>query len=77
MIRIWYFDDAPDDFKKLSNHGGDEDYVMHVPADYYACYLAELIVAENQNEVSRAFGICDISKHKLDDGSTVYIGAHA
>jgi hypothetical protein len=77
MIRIWYFYEAPEEFQKLSGHGGDEDYLMHVSADYQVSYLPELIAANDNSEIARVFGICDVSKHELKDGSTVYIGTHA
>lgn len=28
MIRIWQFDDAPERYRNLSGHGGDEDWVI-------------------------------------------------
>lgn len=33
-IKIWSFYDAPAEYKRLSNHGGDEDIVILVPLDY-------------------------------------------
>lgn len=31
-IRVWRFEDAPEEFRRLSRCGGDEDWVAHVPA---------------------------------------------
>jgi hypothetical protein len=69
MIRVWRFDDAPEEFRELSGHGGDEDWLAVVPgplADEYIGWLDH-----------GPFGCCDISRHPLSDGSIVYIGAHA
>lgn len=68
-IMVWPWDDAPQSLKDLSTHGGDEDWVAHVPLHFSAMYIPWL---ENGS-----FGICDISKHELSDGSVVYIGAHS
>ena len=31
-IKIWEFEDAPEEFKALSEHGGDEDGIIFIPA---------------------------------------------
>ena len=67
-IRVWHWDDAPDNLKALSPHGGDEDWVALVPPNYKHEYIGWL--------ESDAFGCCDTSKHETELG-TVYIGAHA
>jgi hypothetical protein len=69
MIRVWQFRDAPAELRELSQHGGDEDWLAHVPAALVQCYLPWL--------EGRSFGACDVSQHAFPDGSRVYIGAHA
>lgn len=69
MIKIWRFHDAPEELKALSPHCGDEDYLAVVPPDWD--YFMPLWLQYG------SFGCCDISEHKLPDGSTVFIGAHA
>ena len=69
MIRVWRFRDAPEEFRKLSKHGGDEDWLAHVPAEMAEDYIGWMETG--------SFGACDVSEHKLDDGSVVRIGAHA
>jgi hypothetical protein len=32
-ILVWAWDNAPDEFKALSTHGGDEDFVIVADAD--------------------------------------------
>lgn len=70
MIRAWAFEDAPEEFKKLSDHGGDEDWVAHIPKAISGDFI-------NWMEEGTAFGCCRVSEHKLPDGSIVRIGAHA
>lgn len=67
-ILVWRFADAPADLKALSPHGGDEDWLALVPAGFMG-YIGWLDYGP--------FGVCDISRHQQDDGTTVYIGAHA
>lgn len=69
-IRVWRFDDAPAEWQALSEHGGDEDWLAHVPAALAGEWPAWM-------ESGTAFGWCDVSDHPLPDGSVVRIGAHA
>jgi len=66
-IFVWSFYDAPDKYKKLSDNGGDEDWLALVPKDYphYIPWLER-----------GTFGVCDISSYEVDEG-IVYIGAHS
>jgi len=38
-ILVWRFSDAPDEYKKLSHHDGDEDWVAVVPREYAAQWI--------------------------------------
>ena len=70
VIRVWQFDDAPKEVRDLSPHGGDEDWLAHIPpvlTDEYFPWMAD----------GSPFGCCCVSEHKLPDGSIVRIGAHA
>ncbi len=69
-IKVWEWDDAPEEFKALSPHGGDEDWVALVPP-----HLAQRCIS--WLESGSSFGCCDVSEHPLPDGSVVKIGAHA
>ena len=67
MIRVWYFDDAPKQYRDLSTNGGDEDWLALVPKDY------------KRNPLwleFGTFGVCSIDSYECADG-TVYIGCHA
>lgn len=68
-IKVWSFYDAPEAFRALSEHGGDEDWLALVPPNYPHKYIGWL-------ESETSFGHCEVSKHTTDLG-TVYIGAHA
>jgi hypothetical protein len=66
-ILVWSFYDAPEVYRNLSQHGGDEDWLALVPKDY----------PHTISWLERgSFGVCDITIHDTEDG-TVYIGAHA
>ena len=66
-ILVWPFETSPPEYKALSKHGGDEDWLALVPIELTGRYIAWLD--------SGAVG--DVSVHPLPDGRTVYIGAHA
>lgn len=68
-ILVWRFEDAPEEFRKLSQHGGDEDYLAVMPADYNGYTPMWLEYG--------SFGVCDIEQHILEDGRRVFIGAHS
>jgi len=67
-ILIWPFDEAPEELKNLSEHGGDEDWIALLPAG-----MEVPLWLESGTE----FGVCSVSEHKLEDGQLVLIGAHA
>jgi len=33
-VSIYRFEEAPEAWQQLSNHGGDEDYLIYIPACY-------------------------------------------
>jgi len=71
-IRMWAFEDAPAEYRALSKHGGDEDWIVFVPVacrDYYMPWLEEGMM----NNIG-----CAAIDVTLDaDGNAIYIGAHA
>lgn len=68
-IFIWKWEDAPEEFKTLSHHGGDEDWVAFIPDSMKDEYISWM-------EEGTSFGCCDISEHSVP-GGVVRIGAHA
>lgn len=66
-ILVWPFYDAPEELRRLSPHGGDEDWLAFVPADQETpAWLAE----------GTPFGVCDVAEIPVKNGR-VFIGAHA
>ncbi len=70
-IKIWSFEDAPEEYRELSRNGGDEDYTAFIPDGVDIPFFLD---PEN-NGIGR-FGICETEEHRVDDG-TVLIGCHA
>jgi hypothetical protein len=70
-IIVWAFDDAPEKYRSLSTHGGDEDWVALLPPSIRSAEDVWWMHAGG------AFAIFDYSEHPLPDGRTVVIGAHA
>lgn len=71
IFLIWEFQNAPEELRALSRHGGDEDWLAVVnAADAWA--FEELV-----GESGSRFGCCDVSRHPLTDGRLCFIGAHA
>ena len=68
-IRVWRFEDAPINYKTLSEHGGDEDWLAHVPKGVED----EIWWAQEGS----SFGCHSVTRHDLEDGSYVLIGAHS
>lgn len=68
-ILVWPFDRAPEEYRKLSEHGGDEDWVAFVPEALKDEWIGFL-------EEGGSFGCCDVSEHPVK-GGTVRIGAHS
>lgn len=68
-IRVWPWPDAPERFRALSSHGGDEDWVAFVPTEFCTDYIPWLAPGT-------PFGVCDVSEHHIT-GGVVYIGAHS
>lgn len=70
FITVWRYLDAPESLKALSGHGGDEDWLALIPPELADTYIGWM-------QSGSSFGCCDVSEHKLEDGSIVKIGAHA
>lgn len=66
-IQLWDWDHAPEQYRKLSTHGGDEDGVIFVPDGVEEPWWLESLHA-------REFG--DAQREKVDGGAVI-IWAHA
>ena len=71
-IRVWAWEDAPQELKALSPHGGDEDWLALLPPRLSGDYIGWM-------ESGTPFGCCDVSKHTHPElpEYEVRIGAHA
>lgn len=71
-ILVWRFKEAPEEYQKLSDHGGDEDWVAFLPDSY-----EESFGTVPQWMEYGSFGSdVDPTLHKVKGGRVV-IGAHA
>lgn len=74
-ILVWRFEFAPEELKQLSQHGGDEDWLVEIPP--------EILKDKNGNIIwiywleSSAMG-CDYSKHNhpTKEDWVIYIYCH-
>lgn len=71
-IRVWRFEDAPEELKALSNHGGDEDWLALIPPRLAKEWIPWM-------DSGSSFGRCDVSdcEHPELPGFRVRIGAHS
>lgn len=70
FVKIWPFEYAPEKYKKLSYHGGDEDWVIEYPKDPS---FFQLSYFEN---IADRLTVCDYQEIEVD-GVTVIITSHA
>lgn len=74
VLRVWRFQDAPAELQALSEHGGDEDWLLLIPPDYpHGIDWAEVDSCGWNNP----FGVCKVSSYPLPNGWEVRIGAHS
>lgn len=71
-IKVWKFQDAPEELRNLSTHGGDEDWLAIIPpqmTNKYISWMGE----------GTPFGVCDVKiyEHPTKEGYEIAIGAHA
>ena len=71
-IRVWKFEEAPEELKALSTHGGDEDWLALIPPKMSGEWIPWM-------DDGGPFGCCSVSSHTHPElpGYEVRIGAHA
>jgi len=72
-ILVWRWQDAPQKFKELSGHGGDEDWVAFISQN---CWEMEGEDLPAWMDEGTGFAWHDVSIHHIENG-VVVIGAHA
>lgn len=70
-IRVWRFEDAPEELRNLSTNGGDEDWIALIPPKLAGEYIPWL--------ARGPFGVCDVDNYEHPElpGYKVKIGCHA
>lgn len=66
-ILIWDFYQAPKEYRRLSQCGGDEDYLAFVPTGVRPPHWVE---------DAGPLGACSVDRFEVD-GGTVFIGCHS
>jgi hypothetical protein len=71
-IRVWRFQDAPEELRALSTHGGDEDWLALLPPKFAGQWIDWM-------DSGGRFGCSDVSTHSHPElpGYEIRIGAHA
>jgi hypothetical protein len=73
VIKVWRFQDAPQRLRKLSRHGGDEDWIILVPKDFDDRRIAPW----DWWRQTPLFGNWFLQEERLPNGDIVMITAHA
>jgi len=70
-IRVWRFEDAPEELRALSTRGGDEDWLALIPPKLAGDWIPWLDVP--------GFGGCDVAEYTHPElpGYVVSIGYHS
>lgn len=68
-IKVWHFEDAPEEYRQLSKHGGDEDWVAFIPESLKDDYIG-------WTESFTSFGCSGVDEHEVP-GGVIRIGAHS
>lgn len=68
-IKIYRFEDAPEELKMLSTNGGDEDWIVIIPPSLQDEYISWF-------ETGTSFGFGRVEVHMLENGNKVLIGCH-
>ena len=67
-IKVWHFENAPKKYRDLSTNGGDEDWVVFVPAGAVQGAVPMWLEATDTCHEPQRFYV---------DGGKVYIGSHS
>ena len=69
-IIVWKFHEAPEEYRKWSTSGGDEDWLAIIPEHMKEEYIPWM-------ESGGPFGCCSVDSFDLPDGRQIRIGSHA
>jgi len=69
-IRIWPWKSAPPQFRKLSNNGGDEDWIVYIPQEH-------LSDVDHSLWLDNIDSCAEPQKIQLKNGDWIFIGSHS
>jgi len=69
-IRIWPWKSAPPQFRKLSNNGGDEDWIVYIPQEH-------LSDVDHSLWLDNIDSCTEPQKIQLKNGDWIFIGSHS
>lgn len=70
-VLLWPFQQAPEVFRRLSQNGGDEDWIAFVPCPRRRDVDLDLLFGEGTR-----FGVCCVDKYPVGRGE-IWIGCHS
>ena len=73
-IRVWRFAEAPEEYRKLSDSGGDEDWLALIPSKEAAQWF---VLWLERGAVQDYRGVRGIQWVDLKNGERVAIGSHS
>lgn len=77
-IAIWQFHEAPEEYRRLTNHGGDEEWLLYCPAkmcNVFLPYPLENVVSGDELSYLDNWG--HINRVELPNGDVIVSFAHA
>lgn len=77
MIRVWPFDRAPEEYRRLSYHGGGEIWLALVPGHVWAEFHNRIPWAYSPSGLGFVNSVGFVHEHTLGTGDVVLIGAAA
>lgn len=76
-LTLWPFEEAPEEYKTLSPHSGDEDWLLLVPVAWGPLLDCSDDELPDCLPFDRGrFGCCSISCHEVAEG-WIFIGSHS
>lgn len=69
FVKVWRFDDAPEEYRKLSTNAGDEDWIAFVPDSLSTVNFWWM-------DEGTPFGYCHVDDFPVE-GGYICIGSHS
>jgi len=75
-IKVWRFEDAPPELQSMSQHGGDEDWIVLVPSSMKDSMKEDIMDYGLPRWIAATDTCRDPSEQILANGDLLIIGAH-